>query len=145
MRWLCPLNRNRKKTMSDQGEYGHVNCAAFGCNLMGTMTRATSGSKEWWCFLHFGAEPEHWGAITTELRRLSWLVDVTRKIREGAHEPHGWRALESALHKEILLSQRKDLCRGDHESITKWLLRLEGVLQLSCNAATQSKQPEMQS
>lgn len=129
--------------MSEHGEHGHPNCTAFGCTMHGTMTRATNGSKEWWCFLHFAAEPEHWAAITTELKRLSWLVDVTRRIREGAHEPHGWPALEAALHKEIALAQRKDLRRGGHESITKWLLRLESVLQQSCNATLKPTQQEI--
>lgn len=115
-----------------------INCRAYGCPNLGTMTRSTSGTTEWFCFAHFAAELDQWQAISAEMNRLKWLVDVTRKIRENAlSNPLGWPAVEAALHKEIALAQRRDLRRGDHEHVNHWLARLEGVLRQSV-AVTQA-------
>jgi hypothetical protein len=101
------------------------------------MSRSTSGTSEWFCFAHFGAEPDQWQAVTAELNRLRWLVDVTRSIRDNAlSNPAGWNAVEAAAHKELALAQRKDLRRSANESINQWLARLENVLRASATAAT---------
>lgn len=115
-------------------EVNHVNCHAWTCPLLGSMRRSTTGG-EWLCFVHFGNEPEDWQKCTAELNRLKWLVDVTRQIRAAAMTPHGWLTVEGALNKELVLSQRSDLQRGDHETVNKWLVRLEGVLSNSCREA----------
>jgi hypothetical protein len=116
-----------------------VNCRAFGCNMLGTMSRATTGTSDWFCFAHFGAEPEDWQAVTAELNRLRWLVDIARRVRETMHSPKEWPSVVEALNKELVLSQRSDLQKGDHESALKWLTRLESVLSMSCLEAVRSK------
>lgn len=113
-----------------------INCKTWGCPLHGTMSRSTSGGTDWFCFAHFGAEPDQWQAVTAELNRLRWLVDVTRSIRDNAlSNPAGWNAVEAAVHKELMLAQRKDLQRGNREHINQWLARLENVLRASATAA----------
>lgn len=109
-----------------------INCKAWACPMLGTMSRSTSGTSEWFCFAHFAAEPDQWQAITAEMNRLRWLVDQTRTIRENAlSNPLGWNAVEDAVNRELMLAQRKDLQRKNSESINQWLARLESVLRAS--------------
>lgn len=115
-------------------ETAYVNCGANGCPLHGTMTMSTKGTNAWYCFVHFAADAEDWQSVTGELRRLQWLVDVTCSIRNNQFNSD-FDEVQSTMHKELMLGQRRDLCRGDKESIAHWLARLEGVLQDSCSAA----------
>lgn len=114
--------------MSDQISY--CNCAAHGCPMLGVMTRSTTGSNEWFCSIHFGAPAARWHEITRELNRLGWLVTITRNLRAG---------VVGDAHKEMTLNQSKYLHRGDHESMTQWLVRLEKVLSDSCKEPAQQE------
>lgn len=114
--------------MSDDINY--CNCAAHGCPMLGAMTRSTTGSKEWYCGIHFGAPANRWGEITHELLRLKWLVDITRALRSGRYD-------QAAASKEIKLNQSSHLLQGDHETGNQYLSRLEKVLADSCKEPSQ--------
>jgi len=115
-------------------DVAHPNCAAHGCPCLGVMTRSTTGTTEWYCAIHFGAQAARWQAITAELRRLDWLVQITRNLR-GA----GWKEIPSvmdAAHRAIALNTSNHLrCGADGhkmESLGQWLNRLEQALADAC-------------
>lgn len=111
-------------------EISYCNCSAHGCPMLGTMTRSTTGSKEWYCGIHFGAPAARWGEITHELLRLKWLVDITRALRAG----HIGDA-----HKQMAMNQSSHLKRGDHETLAQWLIRLEKTLHEACQEPAQQE------
>lgn len=120
--------------MSEHAPLAFKNCQAYGCPLDGTSTRSTSGSQEWFCGIHFSAEPDHWQAISVELNRLSWLAKIARTTREKQYDyrVNDWIP---PLNKECMLGQRKDLQYQHPESLNSWLGRIEGVLMDSAKAA----------
>lgn len=111
-------------------DISYTNCAAHMCPCLGTMTRSTTGSKEWYCGIHFGAPASRWGEITHELQRLGWLVKITRNLRAG---------IVGDAHKEMALNQSSHLKRGDHETMGQWLARLEKTLADSCKERAQQE------
>jgi hypothetical protein len=124
--------------MSDHSIY----CAANGCNMLGTNSSSTQGwdhGAQYYCFLHFGCKPGTAHAITAELQRLSWLVKITQRVRAHAGSKE-WDTVEATANKEIMLNQSSHLLRGDHESLPKWLARLEDTLRIAC-AETDTQQP----
>lgn len=122
-------------------------CAANGCPMFGTMTSSTTGGPghggadgEFYCFLHFGCKPGTSHAITNELQRLGWLVKLTQSLRANMDDKL-WHALEPGANKEIRLKQSSHLIRGDHESLPKWLARLETTLRDAGAALQDTQQP----
>lgn len=117
-----------------------IHCAANGCPMHGSMSTSTTGGGQWYCFLHFGCKPDRVHSITDELQRLSWLVKLTQNVRAkgGSKE---WDALETAANREIRLNQSSHLIRGDHESLPKWLARLEDTLRAACAEPEVTQQP----
>lgn len=120
-------------------ETAKVHCAANGCPGTASMTRATTGTTEWWCCYHFSAQPARIHEVTAELRRLGWLVQLTKCLREFLNTGI-WLALYDDALKQVKLNQRGDLELGN-ESYRQWLHRLEGVLQAACAAPKESQQP----
>ena len=112
-------------------------CAAYGCSLIGSMTTSTSGSTEWWCFAHFGANPGRFQAITNEIHRLRWLSMAVHDVR--FHDKPGTEASRAAfqlIERELTAHQRPDLLwrrpDADHPMGEKrylWLERLENALR----------------
>lgn len=131
--------------MSEHEPRAYVHCHAYGCQMLGCMTRSTSGTNEWLCFLHFAAEPDDWQAITAEVNRLDWLVKVIKTVRLNQMNANV-NAWVPPVNKEIKLAQRSDLCWNGVESMGKWSMRLEKVLSDSCRAVlnppTQATIPE---
>lgn len=113
-----------------ENDISYVNCAAHMCPCLGVMTRSTTGSKEWYCSIHFGAPATRWSEITGELLRLKWLVDITRRIRAG-------RFNVEEVNKEMALNQCNYLQMQESEYAHQWLIRLEGVLTKSCKPRQQ--------
>lgn len=114
-----------------------IYCAANGCPQLGVQSSSATGSSDWYCSIHFGCKPCTAHAITAELQRLDWLVKITQGIR--AANSRNWDKAEAAMSKEITLNQSSHLLRGDHESLPKWLARLEDTLRIAC-AAVQDPQ-----
>ena len=113
-------------------------CAAYGCPLIGSMCSSTSGSTEWWCFAHFGANPGRFQAITSELHRLRWLAMAVHDVR--FHDKPGTpesRAAFNLIESELQLHKRPDLLwqRPEPgkpftgEKRYRWLERLEAALE----------------
>ncbi|MES2352094.1 MAG: hypothetical protein V4641_31390 [Pseudomonadota bacterium] len=100
-------------------------CHASGCPMLATNSRSTNGGGEWLCFLHFSAEQGDRYAITAELTRLRWLVDIVRRLRAG-------QPLTADMHQNFVLAQRSDLKQKESEYPQQWMIRLEGVLLQSC-------------
>lgn len=100
-------------------------CHASGCPMLGTNNRSTNGGGEWLCFLHFGADHANRYAITAELTRLRWIVDIVRMLRAG-------QPLTADMQQNFVLAQRSDLKQSDREDRAAWMIRLEGVLLQSC-------------
>lgn len=108
-----------------------IYCAANGCPQLGTQSSSCTGGSDWYCFLRFGCKPGTAHAITAELQRLGWLVKITQAVRaQGGGK--GWDKIEAAMNREIALNQSSHLLRGDHESLPKWLARLEDTLGMAC-------------
>ncbi|MBV8649701.1 hypothetical protein [Paludibacterium sp.] len=126
--------------MTDQNTHNRF-CEANGCPCFGTMSNSTAGwdhGAKYYCFLHFGCKPGRAHEITNELQRLGWLVKITQTIRARGGE-RDWDKLEAAAAKEIRLNQSIHLLRGDHESLQKWLYRLEDTLRFACSQARQEE------
>lgn len=123
--------------MSDDINY--CNCAAHSCPMLGVMSRSTTGSKEWYCGIHFGAPANRWGQITDELNRLGWLVTITRNLRAATVQ--NVQAVIKAAHKEIALNQSGHLRMSDNEDAHRWLIRLEDTLFHACQDRQQELQP----
>jgi len=121
--------------MSDHSVY----CAANACPCFGAMSTSTTGGGQWYCSFHFGCKPERVHEITNELCRLSWLVKITQEVRANGGS-RDWDKIETAMNKEIRLNMSPHLLRGDHESLPKWLARLEDTLRIAC-AAPEPQQP----
>jgi hypothetical protein len=109
----------------------HSACAAGSCPMLATNSRSTTGSGDWLCFIHFGADKDDWFHISAELQRLKWLVDVVRDLRALPIKKN-WPTVETEARKSIALSQRGDLQMNERESAPAWMIRLEGVLAQSC-------------
>ncbi|TWI69040.1 hypothetical protein IP91_00105 [Pseudoduganella lurida] len=111
-------------------------CAAYGCPLIGSMSSSTTGSTEWWCFAHFGANAGKLQAITSEMHRLRWLSMAVHDVR---HHPPGTaesRAAFQMIERQLTAHQRPDLLwkrKADHhsggEARSTWLARLESALR----------------
>lgn len=117
----------------------HPNCAAHSCPCLGSMSRSTTGSTEWYCAIHFGADGKRWGDVTAELQRLAWLVTLTRDLRTYGGAKDWTDARDAAADKVIRLNQSSHLVRGDHESLGAWLARLESVLHTACAIPAQAE------
>ncbi len=109
------------------------NCYAHGCPMLGTNTRSTTGSKEWLCMNHFGADASRWQTITHELRRLVWMVEATRLIRMHAGKA-SMDQYRERIARDINNAMCPDLLQQDHEYDQQWGIRIEGVLAASCRA-----------
>lgn len=110
--------------MSDT-QVDHSQCGA-GCGMLATNSRATNGTGEWLCFIHFLAEYEDRYRITAELNRMRWLVDIVRTLRAGGN-------LTPEMQQNFVLAQRSDLKQKESEWPREWMIRLEGVLAKSCH------------
>lgn len=117
--------------MNESTQVQTCDCAARGCPMIGTNTRSTSGTTEWFCFIHFGARADQWYAISAELNRLQWLVGIVRGLR-GLEHAKNWDELQLAARRAISLSQRGDMQMKESESTAAWMIRLETVLAQSC-------------
>lgn len=117
-----------------------IYCAANGCPMLGSMSSSATGGGDYYCFLHFGCKPGTAHAITSELQRLSWLVKLTQNLRAKGDSKE-WDTIETAANKEIRLNQSSHLIRGDHESLPKWLARLEDTLRAACADPEVTQQP----
>lgn len=117
--------------MNESTQVQTCDCAAAGCPMLGTNSRSTTGTNEWFCFMHFGNESRKWIRITNELNRLSWLVDIVRGLRSLPIQKN-WATLEGEARGTITLSQRGDLQMKASEDVSTWMIRLEGVLSQSC-------------
>lgn len=116
--------------MSDTTRVSTANCAAFGCKMLGTMSRSTTGG-DWLCHVHFGADSDRWQIITAELNQLGWMVDGVRAIRELSHAPK-FKAVAKKINASAISAQREDLKLSDRETVQQWGIRLETVLAQSC-------------
>lgn len=117
-------------------------CAAYGCPLIGSMCSSTSGSTEWWCFAHFGAQAGQFQAITNEMHRLRWLAMAVHDVR--FHDKPGTQASKAAfqtIERELTAHGREDLLwirpSGEHpgEKRYRWLERLENALKTALDDA----------
>lgn len=109
---------------------GHL-CAAYGCPLIGTSSSSTTGSTDWWCFAHFGADIGRAQTITSEINRLSWLAAAARDVRMHKPGTKDSKAAFALIEHELTQHQRTDLLWDRTESRIQWLSRLEGeVLRL---------------
>lgn len=111
-----------------------VYCAANGCPSHGSMSTGTGGGSEWYCALHFRAQPGKAHAITNELMRLEWLVKITQRVRAAGGDVRRWLDVEPGVNQIITLNQSSHLLRADSETMTVWLTRLEGVLAECCKS-----------
>lgn len=116
-----------------------IYCVSNGCPALGTQSSSATGGGDYYCFLHFGCKPGSSHAITSELQRLGWLVKITQAVR--AANSKGWDKIETAMNKEIVLNQSSHLLRGDHESLPKWLARMEDTLRAACAQQPDPQQP----
>lgn len=103
-------------------------CAAYGCPLHGSMSTSTQGTTDWYCFAHFGKDPGRTQGITAELRRLDWLANAVRDVRDRDVNPNYGSAFQRIEH-DFKLAQRKDLLWTSPESDAQWMVRLERELE----------------
>lgn len=104
-------------------------CAAYGCPLIGTSTGSTSGSSEWWCFAHHGADVGRYQAITSELNRLSWLAAAARDVRFHKPGTDDSKAAFALIEHELEQHKRPDLKWNRFEKRDRWLERLEAEIR----------------
>lgn len=112
--------------------HAYCDCAAFGCPMLGTSSKSTNGSKEWFCWLHVSSDGGKWQQITTELNRIIWLVEVLRSIRMYRGTDH-WPDIYKSYKQKFTLNQRNDLFRNQSENLNQWVSRMEVALNQSCN------------
>jgi hypothetical protein len=105
------------------------------------MSTNTTGSGQFYCFLHFKCKPGRQHEITNELQRLSWLVKITQMVRACGGDLREWLGSEDSADKEIRVNQSSHLIRRRHESLVAWLARLEETLRIACAEPEQAQQP----
>lgn len=117
-------------------------CAAYGCPLIGSMCSSTSGSSEWWCFAHFGAQAGQFQAITNEMHRLRWLAMAVHDVRfHDKPGTEGSRAAFLTIERELKAHGREDLLwirpsmTHQGEKRYRWLERLEAALKTALDGA----------
>lgn len=81
-------------------------CHCHGCPLPGTMSTDTLGSGNWFCSVHFGAEPRHWDEITHRIRSRSAMFEITLELRRQLAAQPPWVTDEIA--KSIRQHLRSD-------------------------------------
>lgn len=119
--------------MNDTRVDNHL-CASPSCQMIASMTRATTGGGDWLCFIHFAGEARDAALITQELARLDWLVQIVKSLRMVGRRRNFDEVREQAR-QATAMAQRGDLNITDAESMGSWMIRLEGVLQQSCKEA----------
>lgn len=117
-------------------------CAAYGCPCVGTASTSGAGTSSWFCTHHLGTDAGSWARITLELKRLEWLLTVSRGIRVW-YGTERWERVYRAIQHDILLNQRSDLMfnRETDQSVHGWLLRLEGVISHAARGVAQPQLP----
>lgn len=80
---------------ADTRPAGHW-CAAYGCPMPGAISESTTGGGTWLCRRHFGARPDDWQEITTQVRRdlrpgattevvtSQWVMQARTEVRRRA-------------------------------------------------------------
>lgn len=108
-------------------------CEAYGCPLLGSLTTATQGGGEWYCFCHFGREVGQFQRITAELHRLSWLAKAITDARSRTAHRGDWPLQYQRIVHDFGVQGRNDLNfagnaanRRDTES---WIVKLEAELR----------------
>jgi hypothetical protein len=109
-------------------------CAAYGCPLHGAMSQSTQGTSEWYCFAHFGKDFGSLQRITAEQRRLDWLANAIRDVRDRDVNPNYGAAFQRIEH-DLKLAQRKDLLWTAPESDMQWMVRLEREMEQLLNTS----------
>lgn len=117
-------------------------CAAYGCPCVGTASTSGSGTTSWFCPHHLGAEATSWARITLELKRLEWLITVTRGIRAW-YGTERWDRVYRAIQRDIIGNQRSDLLfnRETDQNVHGWLRRLDSVVSHAARGAGQPQLP----
>lgn len=117
-------------------------CAAYGCPLIGCSTSSTTGSSEWFCFAHFGAEIGRYQAITRELNELNWLSAAARDVRMHKPGSADSKAAFALIEHEFTQHERKDLLWDRVETRTHWLGRIEAEIRTRLHNVIQPAQQQ---
>lgn len=117
-------------------------CLANGCPCAGSMMTSTSGGGEWLCWQHLKAPASQWQSITSEMNRLQYLVDATKKIRAVGGMTHDKaEVVLKGVNASLRLAQRSDLCyHADDKHRYGWLSRLENELAKAARGVSTEQQ-----
>jgi hypothetical protein len=105
-------------------------CCAYGCPMLGTMSKSTTGGKQdWICRHHFDADGGAWQTVTNELRRVHWLVEAIQTLRANWRQPT-WDNAKAHAKTLLVGAQRSDLLPNKEKDKTQyeWMFRLENEL-----------------
>jgi len=101
--------------VSGEGESRHGMCAAPGCCLPGVLSPSTTGSKDWWCTVHFQMPRAEHDAATALIANRRELWQIARQLTNPEQPGADFAALRARV--KVL---RPDLVKGAHEK--RWSL-----------------------
>lgn len=134
------MSHNHEDRVADRP--AHM-CTAYGCPLIGAMATSTTGTNEWWCYVHFGKDVGRYQSITTELRKLDWLAQAITSVRTRNRNPGYGAAFQRIMH-DFEQAGRKDLHWTSPESDEQWMVRLERELLKLLEGVLQPAQEQRQ-
>lgn len=116
-------------------------CAAYGCPMLGVMSRSTNGGG-FMCGVHFDF-PEHLQEATVEINRNVFIAYAIRDIRKRSQDKD-WANTFRQLQTELAQNNRSDLCYKKNEDVQAWQIRLENeIYQIVKSVVKPNQQPQL--
>lgn len=91
--------------VSGEDDARHGMCAAPGCCLSGALTTSTTGSKTWWCTVHFQLPHAEHDAATALIANRRELWKIARQLIDPARkdvDPAALRARVKVLRPDLM-------------------------------------------
>lgn len=115
-------------------------CCVNGCQMPGTMATSTTGSSEWYCRLHFGAQYSENGQITALANNRHKLFKLALRC---VNVPPG-RPVPQELRAALKRHGREDLmnCKGHPVTVQRIGRHMLEILDGECRPAQKPLQPK---
>jgi len=73
---MSTVGKYFKENKKEVKESYSLNCCAYGCPLLGTISSAVDGKGKFYCRFHFGAKSSLFDKITAKIRQMGDVLDI---------------------------------------------------------------------
>lgn len=117
------ISKFKKRDNDEDNKPKQQTCKAAGCPMFGTRSLSLTGSDEWWCRFHFGAETSDFATITERLRQSRFFVEHIQRLKKATSQ--------QITNREPYLftyQRNSEFSAREGETYGKYVLRLESAL-----------------